>query len=85
MELKQDLIILFFQIKLSTSNLNELAYYIDNITDADFIENEYKLNFSSEVLKNYKSFDMLIYAKEIPYGMHFLSEIISSYLPILFK
>ena len=63
---------------LSARNLNELAYYINNITDADFVENEYKLNFSSEVLKNYKSFDMLIYAKEIPYGMHFLSEIISN-------
>ena len=63
---------------LSASNLNELAYYINNITDVDFVENEYKLNFSSEVLKNYKSFDMLIYAKEIPYGMHFLSEIISN-------
>ena len=61
---------------LSIDNLNELAYYIENITDNDLIE--YKLDFSSEILKNYKSFDMLIYAKEVPYGMHFLSEIISN-------
>ena len=63
---------------LSTDNLNELTYYIANITDNDFTDNEYKLDFSSEILKNYKSFDMLIYAKEVPYGMHFLSEIISN-------
>ena len=42
------------------------------------IENEFELNFTSDTLRNYKSFDMLIYAKEYPYGMQFLSEIISN-------
>ena len=62
----------------SINDLNQIAYYIKNISDEDFFENEYKLNFSSSLLKNYKSFDMLLYAKEFPYGMHFLSNIISN-------
>ena len=62
---------------ISSSDLNKLAYYIKNISDEDFVDNEYKLNFTSDILKNYKSFDMLIYAKEYPVGMHFLSKIIS--------
>ena len=62
----------------SINGLNKIAYYIKNISDEDFFENEYKLNFSSSFLKNYKSFDMILYAKEFPYGMHFLSDIISN-------
>ena len=60
------------------TDLNDITYYVKNISEVDFAENEYKLNFTSEVLKNYKSFDMFILAKEISYGMIFLSNIISN-------
>ena len=63
---------------ISSHNLNEFAYYIKNITDKDLIDNEYKLDFNSETLKNYKSFDLLIFAKEIPTGIYFLSNIIKN-------
>ena len=60
------------------NGLNDIAYYIKNISEEDFIDNQYKLNFTSDILKDYKSFDILIYAKEFPFGMHFLSNVISN-------
>ena len=61
----------------SHNDLNNIVYYITNLTDEDFIDNQYKLDFKILPLKNYKSFDILIYAKEIPFGMHLLSNIIT--------
>jgi hypothetical protein len=60
------------------NDLNDIAYYIKNISEEDFVDNQYKLNFTSDILKDYKSFDILIYAKEFPFGMHFLSNVISN-------
>ena len=61
----------------SLNDLSNIVYYIKNLNEEDFIDNQYKIDFSSHPLKNYKSFDMIIYAKEIPFGMHLLSNIIT--------
>ena len=61
----------------SQNDLSNFIYYIKDLSDEDFIDNQYKLDFTSLLLKNYKSFDMILYAKEIPFGMHLLSNIIT--------
>ena len=60
------------------NDLNDIAHYIKNISEEDFEDNQNKLNFISDILKDYKSFDILIQAKEFPFGIQFLSNVISN-------